>query len=263
MKKALLILLSLTGCLSLISQVKQNDALNGPVITTGNTYAVVIGISNYENENINLNYANRDAQEFAGYLQSKAGGSVPPDNIKLLIDTTATTSAIYNALTWLRDRCELDKRDNSDKTNLVYFYFSGHGDVETETKANLGFLLSFNTPPNNYLNNAVRIEDLNNYAHTISVDLDANVIIITDACHSGKLAGSDNRGSFLVGKELSTAREKEIRIVSCNPDQLSNEDIRWGGGRGVFSFYLINGLKGLADKNGDRVVTLSEIKSLL
>ncbi len=263
MRRGLFIFLSLTGCLPVISQVTQNAAINNQVITTGNTYAVVIGIANYENEYINLNYANRDAQEFAGYLQSKAGGSVPAENIRLLIDTNATTAAIYNALTWLRDRCGEDKSENSDKTNLVYFYFSGHGDVETDTKANLGFLLCFNTPLNNYLNNAVRIEDLNNYAHTLSVDLNANVIIITDACHSGKLAGSDNRGTFLVGKELSAAREKEIRIASCNPDQLSNEDIRWGGGRGVFSYYLINGLKGLADRNGDNVITLNEIKTFI
>lgn len=263
MKKGLFIFLLMTAWLPVIPQVKQNAATNNQVILTGNTYAVVIGIANYENENINLNYANRDAQEFSGYLQSKAGGSVPRENIRLLIDTNATTAAIYNALSWLRERCEEDKRENSDKTSLVYFYFSGHGDVETDTKASLGFLIAFNTPNNNYLNNAVRIEDLNNYAHTLSVDLNANVIIITDACHSGKLAGSDNRGTFLVGKELSTAREKEIRIASCNPDQLSNEDIRWGGGRGVFSFYLINGLKGLADKNGDNVVTLNEIKTFV
>ncbi|HMK27207.1 MAG TPA: caspase family protein [Chitinophagaceae bacterium] len=259
-KKGLLIFLLLAVWLPVISQVAQNTAGNNGTITTGNIYAVVIGIANYENQNINLNYANRDAEVFADYLRSKAGGAVPSENIRLLIDTNATTAAIYNALNWLRSRCEEDKRENAGKTDLVYFYFSGHGDVETDTKANLGFLLTFNTPINNYINNAVRIEDLNNYAHTLSVDLNANVVIITDACHSGKLAGSDNRGTFLVGKELSTAREKEIRIASCKPDELSNEDIRWGGGRGVFSFYLINGLKGLADKNGDDVVTLNEIK---
>ncbi len=261
MKRTLFIFLVLLSCLPVFSQEKQNAESRNGVVAAGKTYAVIVGIANYENENLNLNYANRDAQEFAFYLQSKSGGEIPAENIRLLIDTNATTAAIYNALTWLRNKCEEDKRENGDKTNLVYFYFSGHGDVETETKASLGFLLSFNTPLNNYLNNAVRIEDLNNYAHTLSVDLNANVIIITDACHSGKLAGSDNRGTFLVGKELSTAREKEIRIASCNPDQLSNENIRWGGGRGVFSFYLINGLKGLADKNGDHDVTLSEIKN--
>jgi hypothetical protein len=37
----------------------------------------VIGFSKYENENINLNFANKDAELFAGYLTSIAGGSFP------------------------------------------------------------------------------------------------------------------------------------------------------------------------------------------
>lgn len=261
MKQSFSFFLFLLQASFLFSQGKSVTPVTVSSAAGVNTYAVIVGIANYENENINLNYANRDAQVFAEYLQSKAGGSVPEENIRLLIDTNATTAAIYNSLNWLRERCELEKMQNDGKSTQVYFYFSGHGDVETDTKANLGFLISFNTPPNNYINNAVRIEDLNNYAHTLSVDLGANVVIITDACHSGKLAGSDNRGSFLVGKELSMAREKEIRIASCNPDELSNEDERWGGGRGVFSWYLINGLKGLADNNRDNTVTLNEIKT--
>jgi hypothetical protein len=64
-----------------------------------NTFAVV-GIANYEYEGINLNYANRDAQIFAGYLMSKSGGALPEDNIRLLTDTNATTAAVYNALKW-------------------------------------------------------------------------------------------------------------------------------------------------------------------
>jgi hypothetical protein len=68
-----------------------------PVIKPENTYAIVIGIANYENDRINLNYANKDAEVFARYLLSSAGGAVPEDNIRLLIDTNATTAAIYNA----------------------------------------------------------------------------------------------------------------------------------------------------------------------
>jgi tetratricopeptide (TPR) repeat protein len=223
-----------------------------------NTYALVVGIANYENDRLNLNYSNRDAEEFASYLRSSSGGNIPEDNIRLLIDTNATTAAIYNSLKWLKKKTELTQAQDGNTKSLVYIYFSGHGDVETNTRANLGFLLAYNTPPNNYLNNAVRIEDLNDYAHTLSVDLNANVIIITDACHSGKLAGSDYRGSYLVGTDLSMARDREIRIASCNPDELSMEDQRWGNGRGVFSWYLINGLKGMADRNNDQTVTLNE-----
>lgn len=256
---ACVLLLSAAG----LAQPTNGQSAGSPVAVAAspeNTYALVVGIANYENDRLNLNYSNRDAEVFAEYLRSAAGGSVPQDNIRLLLDADASTGAIYNALKWLKKKTELARIQDENARNLVYIYFSGHGDVETGTRANLGFLLAYNTPPNNYLNNAVRIEDLNDYAHTLSVDLGATVILITDACHSGKLAGSDYRGSYLVGKALSAAKDREVRIASCNPEELSMEDQRWGGGRGVFSWYLVNGLKGLADRNGDYQVTLAEIQ---
>ena len=233
-----------------------NDAAVNKRAGAGNTYAVVVGISKYESSGIpQLEYAHKDALFFADYLKSKSGGSVPEENIRLLVNENATYSAIYDALDWLLTTCHKD--------DLVYFYFSGHGDMENTTIYNLGFLLSYNTPRTNYINNAVRIEDLNNIANTLSVKINAKVVLITDACHSGKLAGTDYRGTFLVGDQLRTVQNKEIRITSCAPDQLSAEDEGWGGGRGVFSYYLVNGLEGLADEDQNKIVTVSEIKNYL
>lgn len=223
---------------------------------SGNTYAVVIGISSYTNNGIGkLDFAHRDAEAFALYLRSGAGGYVPEGNIRLLLNQQATYSAIYNALYWLLDTCK--------KNDLVYFYFSGHGDVENNTIYKLGFLLASNTPRFNYINNAIRIEDVNNIANTLSVEKGARVIIITDACRSGKLAGDAFRGNLLVGQQLRTARGNEVRISSCGPDELSNEDEGWAGGRGVFSYYLVRGLEGMADSSRDQTVTLGELSDYL
>ncbi len=222
----------------------------------GNTYAVIVGISSYESDGITrLDFAHKDAKEFEKFLRTSAGGAVPEENIRLLLNKEATYTAIYNALYWLLETC--------NKNDLVYFYFSGHGDIESNTIYKLGFLLAANTPRSNYINNAVRIEDLNNIANTLSVEKGAKVVLITDACHSGKLAGTDNRGNFLVGDQLRTVKGNEIRITSCGPDQLSNEDERWGGGRGVFSYYLVKGLTGMADYSKDNEVSLAEIKKYL
>lgn len=75
------------------------------------------------------------------------------------------------------------------------------------------------------------------------------------------LAGKDNRGNLLVGEQLRLARGNEIRITSCGPDELSNEDERWAGGRG---FSLLSG-----EGNGrtgrlfqDKVVTLGKIRAI-
>ena len=238
----------------LSAQVNQQATNNST--HPANTYAVIVGISKYESSGIpQLEFAHRDAQVFADYLKSKAGSSVPEENIRLLLNENATYAAIYDAFNWLLETCQKD--------DIVYFYFSGHGDVENSTIYKLGFLLSYNTPRTNYINSAVRIDDLNNIANTLSVKLNSKVVLITDACHSGKLAGNENRGTYLVGEQLRTVQNKEIRIASCSPDQLSVEDEGWGGGRGVFSYYLVNGLTGLADRNRDESVTVGEIKSYM
>jgi len=69
-------------------------------------------------------------------------------------------AAVYNALNWLTEICKKD--------DLVYFYFAGHGDKESQAIYNLGFLLTYNTLRPNYKNNALRIEDLNECANTLS-----------------------------------------------------------------------------------------------
>ena len=219
-----------------------------------NTYAIIVGISKYDQKNNipALKYADRDAQEFADYLRSRSGGSVPAENIQLLLNENATVAAVYQAMTWLKRTCEKD--------DLVFFYFAGHGDKETETIYNLGFLLTYNTPRPNYINNALRIEDLNNCANTLSISNKANVVLITDACHSGDLAGKGFRGSLLVGDALRITKSKEIRITSCASNQLAAEGKDWGEGRGVFSYYLVNGLKGVADRDKDGVVSINDIQ---
>ncbi len=224
--------------------------------TKGQTYGIIIGISEYKDDRIrDLNYAHKDAEEFANYLFSKSGGSVPTENIELLLNENATIANIYLA----KDKIEQKVK----KGDRLYFYFSGHGDVENSLYE-LGFLIAHDTPFGNYLNNAVRIEDINIMANTLSVIKEVEVILITDACHSGKLAGSDNRGKSLVGAQLSKVQKNEIRIASCQSDQLSQEDQVWGGGRGVFSWFLINGLKGLADdETQDGLISLIELEEYL
>lgn len=226
-------------------------------LANGDTYALIIGISDYQDDKIrDLNFAHKDAEAFADYLTSRSGGDVPDENIKLFTNDQATIANIYNAKQNIERKVK--------KGDLVYFYFSGHGDVEGGLYK-LGFLLAHDTPHKNYLTNAIRIEDINMMANILSVEKGVKVVLITDACHSGRLAGSDNRGSFLAGEQLTKSQNNEIRLASCEADQKSHEGNAWGGGRGVFSYYLINGLMGLADdyEDKDGVISVMEIKSYL
>lgn len=220
------------------------------------TRALVVGISDYQNSQIpDLQFAHRDAEAFAAFLQSPGGGSVPPDQIRLLTNAQATNANICAGLSWLMD--------NSAEGDVAIIYFSGHGDVESKTRSQLGFLLSWDSPPVNYAAGAVHLYYLQEVVATLSLDNKAKVMLVTDACHAGKLAGSSVGGSQATASNLARQFAQEVKILSCQPNEYSNEGTRWGGGRGVFSWHLVNGLYGMADQNGDQVVTLLEINRFL
>jgi tetratricopeptide (TPR) repeat protein len=222
----------------------------------GTTRAVVVGISNYQDASIkDLRYADRDAALFADFLKSKSGGELKDQQLKLLTEGGATMASIQSALQWLLQ--------HSKKGDQAIIYFAGHGDVETKEEEEKGYLLAYDTPKNNYRLNAIDLHYLNHNIIGKLADQDIKVIVITDACHSGALAGEKIGGREATAAELMKRFSSEIKILSCQPYELSHEGPQWDGGRGVFSYYLINGLKGRADQNRDQQVDLYELEDFL
>ncbi|MCB9082167.1 MAG: caspase family protein [Lewinellaceae bacterium] len=224
-----------------------------PLIKEGSTRAVIVGISDYANIS-DLRFADRDAKEFAAFLQSPAGGNIPAADIKLMVNEQATAVNMFRELTWLVQECQPGDR--------AIIYFSGHGDMETIS--GFSYLLNYEVLPAMYpVGGAVQIDLLKRILLKLSTEKETQVMLITDACHAGKLAGSDIGGSQATIKVLSDQFNKEILILSCKADQFSVEGEQWGGGRGVFSYFLVDGLKGLADSDDNGEVTLFELKRYL
>lgn len=224
-------------------------------IAPKNTYAVVIGISDYQDPGIpDLKYADRDARAFAHWLRSPEGCNLPDSNIVLLENTTATNSKMIMSLDWLIEASKPGDR--------AFIYFSGHGDVERVTKFNLGYLLGYDSPPAVYGAGAFSLNYLQAILSTLSEN-GVQVIVITDACHAGKLAGSSVNGTKVTSMQLSQQFANEIKIMSCQPEEYSLEGEQWGGGRGCFSYHLEDALYGFADSNADATVDLRELRRYL
>ena len=234
--------------LSLSAQIK-------PIIQKGATRAVIIGISDYKNERItDLRFADVDARNFADYLSSPAGGNLPTQNIQLLTNEKATQGQMAAALTWLMDE--------SKSGDQAIIYFSGHGDMETLT--GMSFLLAHDASAAAYSGGGgFPIIFLQSIITRLSTQKQVQVLLVTDACRAGKLAGNEIGGSQATTKILSDQFSNEVKILSCQPNEFSLEGTEWGGGRGVFSYFLLDGLKGLADANQDKIVSLMEIGRFL
>ncbi len=224
---------------------------------TSKTYAVVVGISDYQDPGIpDLRFADKDAEAFANYLRSSAGGRLDVDHIKVLLNEKATVAQFAIALDWLMEVVK--------ENDQVIIYFSGHGDVEKKTITQPGYLLCWDAPSRVYLaGGALALPMFQDIITTLSAQNKAKVVVITDACRSGKLAGSSVGGSQITGANLAKQYSNEIKILSCQSNEYSIEGEQWGGGRGAFSYYLIDALYGMADQNNDLIVNLQEVGRFL
>ena len=217
----------------------------------GKTYALIVGISKYKNPAIpQLQFANKDAIAFRNYLVSTG---VDSNNITLLVDEQATNGEFWASLNFITDI--------SKQGDMVYIYFSGHGDVESKTIIKDAYLLPYDAPKCVYPAGAIGIVYLKSWIATLSSN-GIQPIFIADACRSGNLAGG-REGMDATASVLKDKWQDEIKILSCQPGEFSLEGTQWGKGRGLFSFELMNGLAGLADRNKDKKVTLRELNLYL
>ncbi|MGB4968991.1 MAG: tetratricopeptide repeat protein [Saprospiraceae bacterium] len=237
--------------------ISPSKIVNNQQLIVNSTYALVVGISDYQDKDIpDLRFADKDAEAFSNFLRSDAGGKLDKDHLKVLLNESATMAQFAIQLDWLLE--------NTKENDLVYIYFSGHGDVEKKTLTQPGFLLCWDAPAQVYMSGgAFALPMLQEVISTLSIQNKAKVIVITDACRSGKLSGSSINGNQLTNANLAKQYTNEIKILSCQPNEYSIEGEQWGGGRGAFSFNLVNALYGMADANNDLSISLQEINRYL
>ena len=211
------------------SSVKQTDL---------NVYALVIGISSYSHMPA-LRYTDDDAYRMYAFLKSPEGGALPDDHLRILVDEEATKKNI------LKDMQELFAK--AGPKDLVLLYFSGHG-----------LKGSFLPIDFDGYNNRLFHEEVAG----VFESTDARYkLCIADACHSGSLNAmkglSDQTLITRYYQSLAESRGGTALIMSSKSDETSLESS--GLRQGVFSHFLIRGLKGEADANKDKLVNIKEL----
>jgi tetratricopeptide (TPR) repeat protein len=218
--------------------------------TIGDTYALIIGVSDYK-QLPKLKYSPADAVELKNYLVNVQ--KLSSANVTCLINEEANPVNIFDKLYSIAEVLKPGDR--------FIFYFSGHGDWESRLSDNALLLLA-NAPTKNYLrypDQFINCQTLNEIFKKLSSQ-NIRTILIADACHSGNLSGKEP-GAEATNLQLKQSEKNEIRILSCKPDEVSFEDAIWGGGRGVFSYYLTLGLEGMTRKSTSQSfdLTLDEL----
>lgn len=150
--------------------------------------------------------------------------------------------------------------EKAGEGHQVYIYFAGHGDTEDRLLGGLGFFLPSNSPSHSYYAGAFPLSTLQSFITTLSAKNKANVIMVADACHAGKLAGNAVNGAQYTNESLQQQFSKEMEPPAV-PTSFPGR--RTMGRPRRFSFHLIEGLEGRADQDKNYKVTLFEIRSYL
>jgi len=183
-----------------------------------------------------------------------------PARITFLKNEEATGQGIKTALfEWLKSALEED---------LVILFFAGHGSPESPDDTKNLFLLPYDTKYNSITTTGFPMWDIETaFKRFIRAK---KVIVLADACHSGGVGESFDiaRRSNKAAKDnlisaglqnLSTISDGICVISASDDKQFSQESRKWGGGHGVFTYFLLKGLNGDADYNKDKRVTLGEM----
>lgn len=217
------------------------------------SWALVIGINKYR-EWPRLDYAVDDAKSVREMLIDKFG--FPASRITLLTDEEATLQNMKNALSTIADK--------SDKNDRVLIYFSGHGQtLDLKGGGQMGFLIPVegSTKDNKLYATCLPMADVKTLSSLIPAK---HILFLVDACYSG-LAASTQRGlpreTKLYLKQITTAKGRQI-ITAGGKGEESEENPEWG--HGAFTYKLLEGLdKGLADQDGDGIITSTELAGYL
>ncbi len=224
-------------------------------IDSGKIYAVIVGVSDYQDKNMpQLSYADDDARHFYDYLKTVYSGRFDSSRIHLLCNSEARNAKVWELLS----NVLAEKLQQGDK---VYFYFSGHGAADN---AEDFYLLTHETQ---YVNDPALYTPFTAFgiaafAPKIKAIIDRGVsfYLIIDACRLGQArqAGTVNYYHDRL-KEINGA----VQLFACQANQQAKEGPSFGGGRGVFSYCLVNGLSGQADRDGNGDITLREVRQFV
>jgi uncharacterized caspase-like protein/tetratricopeptide (TPR) repeat protein len=229
------------------------NAVSNPLRDRGTRWALVVGVSSYQfvPPAAQLHFAHRDAEDFAAFLRSSEGGALPGDHIRLLTNQKATLAQIRTGLhTWLVDSARPE--------DIVYVFFAGHGVLDDQDE---GYLVAHDSDPQNLHATALSFQEVND---TLSDRLRAAlVVMVTDACHAGRLGWSSyspnlpNRVNEPLAR-IGRGDRSFLKLLASKPSERSYEDAKWDGGHGAFTYALLEGLRGAADLDGDHVIRASE-----
>ncbi len=201
----------------------------GPVL-----HVIAIGVNEYKNPSLNLQYAQDDADSVKTFFESVKAHPYREASITCLMNQHATKAGIIQAIRELRYVPAQD-------TALVYL--AGHGGAAGDSWYFAPYEVEELENPESLKERGISTSELEMEIQAISAN---RVFLLIDACHSGMAISPIQRLSGMKSLRLLAKTVGLHILAATNRSQFSLELDRLG--HGVFTHSLLNALRGEADR---------------
>ena len=212
----------------------------------GASWALVVGINAYRHAD-RLNYAVADARAVADALRGLGF-----QNVRLLLDDDATRANIEQAI-------YVDFKEKMSRDDRLFVFFAGHGiTVELPRGGEEGYLIPVDGDPRRPEVTAIAMDEIRKMGRRVSA---RHIFFAIDSCFSGFAISRDIRPEAVSDQRIAAALDEPVVqvLTAGRKGQKAVEE----EGHGIFTRRLLDGLRGLADREGRGFVTATELAAWL
>jgi hypothetical protein len=216
----------------------------------GKRWALVIGVNNYEDEYIaDLEKARNDAKVMADLLAHEGQF----DEVFLYTDDAMPEDPDYATLANVEKRLESLKSEIKPE-DTVMVTFSGHGITDDKNRS---YLLLADSKINEPFETSLSLQEIQDWIEGMGVQKN---IVLLDACRNQVEKSKSVNTRTLVDEKNAQAKVSAV-VYSTSPGEFSYEHHKEP--YGVFTTYMIRGLQGEADSDGDVLISFNELRTFI
>ena len=222
-------------------------------------FLITVGINEYKNPRYNLNYAIADAEAFSSALsgnQSTLFSEVKHLSVRNADFTKSEMESVF-----------AEVMSEAREQDLLIFYYAGHGVMSKGIDAPAEFFLVPHDVTQIYGRDELLFEKALAASELKEISKNINAqkqLFILDACQSAAALDAIASRGILEEKAIAQLARSTgtFWITATGSEQFATEFETIG--HGVFTYSLLEGLKGAADgSNGDKKITVRELSTYL
>ncbi len=226
------------------------DPTTRGVKPNNNAIALIVGVAEYE-KTAEAEFADRDAQVFYDYAHLKLG--IPQNRIQTLVNDKADVVGLLSGINkWLKRSVRQGQSD-------VYIFFAGHGLASDD--GDTAYLIPYDGAPDFLERTAISRDEV--FREVSSVN-PRSVTVFLDTCYSGDTRG-DTR--LIAGRPLGIKLQEQSLpkgftvLTAAGGDQIAKPLKE--AQHGMFSYFLMKGMEGDADSDGNNQITARELHTFV